>query len=172
MATTSFTAFVGRRKHRRSGATKVRATLLTTTLLTTTLLAITLLASCATEVVDLEPPAVTAQDDNVTNEIAPDASLSELTELLRDEVTVLSEAIFVSNRDAARTSLERIDKVWILMEPLIVAEFGELADQLTYDLRRVIELARSAVERNRPADADKAKAFLALALTSLASLDA
>jgi hypothetical protein len=54
-----------------------------------------------------------------------------------------------------------------LAEPLIVARFGELADQLTYDLRRVVELARSAVTRNRPADADKAVAFLRLALASL-----
>jgi len=35
-------------------------------------------------------------------------------------------------------------------------------------LQRVIELARSAVERNRPADASKATKFLELALQSLA----
>jgi hypothetical protein len=49
----------------------------------------------------------------------------------------------------------------------MVGLFGELADQLTYDLRRVVELARSAVDRNRPADADKATSFLRLAVASL-----
>jgi hypothetical protein len=46
-------------------------------------------------------------------------------------------------------------------------QFGELADQITYDLRRVVGLARSAVERNRPADASKAVAFFRLASASL-----
>jgi hypothetical protein len=93
--------------------------------------------------------------------------LADLTVVLRNEVELLGQAIFVTDRDAAREHLVSINTAWAYLEPLIVAQYGELADQLTYDLRRVIELARSAVERNRPADAGKANAFLRLALASL-----
>jgi hypothetical protein len=87
--------------------------------------------------------------------------------VLQDEIGALSRAVFDDDRDEARVHLDRINEAWSFAEPLIVAQFGELADQLTYDLRRVVELARSAVDRNRPADADKATSFLRLALESL-----
>ncbi len=124
-------------------------------------------AGCATEVIELDTPVTTNAATQSDVIIAADATLDELKIVLRDEMAALSAATFDSNRDLARIHLDRVNRAWQLMEPLIVAQFGELADQLTYDLRRVIELARSAVERNRPADADKAKLFLRLALASL-----
>ena len=125
---------------------------------------------CATEIVELDAPATTVDGqgaDTISPSISSDATLAELTVILRNEVDLLSQAIFVTDRDAAREHLVSINTAWAYLEPLIVAQYGELADQLTYDLRRVIELARSAVERNRPADAGKANAFLRLALASL-----
>ena len=125
---------------------------------------------CATEVIELDAPATTidGQDDSTISQSVPaDATLADLTVVLRNEVDLLGQAIFVTDRDAAREHLVSINTAWAYIEPLIVAQYGELADQLTYDLRRVIELARSAVERNRPADAGKANAFLRLALASL-----
>lgn len=128
-----------------------------------------LAGGCATEVIELDTPPTTlspVEAAAVSDDLAT-ATLDELTQVLRDEVTALSRATFNGDRDEARLHLDRINEAWSLAEPLIVAKYGELADQLTYDLRRVIELARSSVERNRPADADKAKSFLRLALASL-----
>jgi hypothetical protein len=125
-------------------------------------------SGCATEV--LQAPTSSAVEIATTT-LAPSlegASLDELTAVLRDETLALSEALFASDTVMARAHLSRINEAWSFAEPQIAAKFGEFADQLIYDLQRVIELARSAVERNRPADADKAAKFLELALQSLA----
>jgi hypothetical protein len=132
--------------------------------------ALSLLApGCATEVIESKLTTAVAPDATTTptTESLAGADLPALVEVLREEIDALSRAVFADDREAARASLARIEEAWLLAEPLIVARFGELADQITYDLRRVVELARSAVTRNRPADADKAVAFLRLALASL-----
>jgi hypothetical protein len=125
-------------------------------------------SGCATEV--LQAPTSSAVEIATTT-LAPSlegASLDELTAVLRDETLALSEALFANDTVMARAHLSRINEAWSFAEPQIAAKFGEFADQLIYDLQRVVELARSAVERNRPADADKAAKFLELALQSLA----
>lgn len=123
---------------------------------------------CATEV--LQAPTSSAVEIATTT-LAPSlegASLDELTAVLRDETLALSDALFAGDTATARAHLSRINEAWSFAEPQIAAKFGEFADQLIYDLQRVVELARSAVERNRPADASKAAKFLELALQSLA----
>ena len=127
-----------------------------------------LVSGCATEVIESKLTTTTADGASLTT-IASLAGeeLPALVEVMRDETEALSRALFADDEAAARASLARIDEAWSFAEPIIVARFGELADQLTYDLRRVVELARSAVKRNRPADADKAVAFLRLAVASL-----
>jgi hypothetical protein len=125
-------------------------------------------SGCATEV--LQAPTSSAVEIATTT-LAPSlegASLDELTAVLRDETLALSEALFANDTVMARAHLSRINEAWSFAEPQITAKFGEFADQLIYDLQRVVELARSAVERNRPADASKAAKFLELALQSLA----
>ncbi len=129
----------------------------------------TFTGGCATEVIELDVPPTTLPPQEaaaVTADLAQ-ATLDDLTVVLQEEIGALSRAVFNDDRDEARVHLDRINEAWSFAEPLIVAQFGELADQLTYDLRRVVELARSAVDRNRPADADKATSFLRLALASL-----
>jgi hypothetical protein len=129
----------------------------------------TFTGGCATEVIELDVPPTTLPPQEaaaVTADLSQ-ATLEDLTVVLQDEIGALSRAVFDDDRDEARLHLDRINEAWSFAEPLIVAQFGELADQLTYDLRRVVELARSAVDRNRPADADKATSFLRLALASL-----
>ena len=127
-----------------------------------------LVSGCATEVIESKLTTTTADGASLTT-IASLAGeeLPALVEVMRDETEALSRALFADDKAAARASLARIDEAWSFAEPIIVARFGELDDQLTYDLRRVVELARSAVKRNRPADADKAVAFLRLAVASL-----
>jgi len=129
---------------------------------------------CATQVIESKvsttvTDTVTGDDTNLAGDDSDlsGADLDELVTVLQVEMSALSRAVLDSDEAAARAHLDRINQAWVYAEPLIVAKFGELADQITYDLRRVVELARSAVERNRPADADKAVAFLRLAITSL-----
>ena len=58
----------------------------------------------------------------------------------------------------ARRHLANIDAIWIAMQPLAQV----LGDQTLEDLQRMIDLVHTAVERNRPADGDKALRFLLL----------
>jgi hypothetical protein len=127
-----------------------------------------LLASCATEIVDttttVESPVVTT---TTTFAALTNATLDQLADILSDEVTSLSRSVFDGDIPTARTHLARIEQAWSLAEPLIMSQYGEMADQITYDLRRVVALARSSIDRNRPADASKALSFMRLALASL-----
>ena len=123
--------------------------------------------SCATEVIDTTVTTVTLETATTMSESLPGANLDQLAEVMQEEIGALSQAVFDGDKPAARDHLARINEAWAYAEPLIVAQFGELADQITYDLRRVVELARSAVERNRPADASKAVSFFRLAVVSL-----
>ena len=131
----------------------------------TAVLGATFATGCATEVIDSKVTTTIAVTSALPS--LAGSSLDELAEVLDTEVTALSRAVFDDDKPAARAHLDRINEAWALAEPLIVAQFGELADQINYDLRRVVALARSAVERNRPADASKAASFLRLALVSL-----
>lgn len=125
-------------------------------------------SGCATEVIDTKLTTTTAVATPTTGTPSlAGADLDQLVDGLRDEVTALSTAVFESDKAAARAHLNRINEAWSYAEPLITAQFGELADQINYDLRRVVGLAHTAVERNRPADASKALSFMRLALGSL-----
>ena len=131
----------------------------------TAVLGATFATGCATEVIDSKVTTTIAVTSALPS--LAGSSLDELAEVLDTEVTALSRAVFDDDKPAARAHLDHINEAWALAEPLIVAQFGELADQINYDLRRVVALARSAVDRNRPADASKAASFLRLALVSL-----
>jgi hypothetical protein len=125
---------------------------------------------CATEVIDSKLTTTSADVVQTTTPASlAAADLDRLVEVLREETTALSTAVFEGDKGAARAHVARINEAWQYAEPIIVARYGELADQITYDLRRVVGLARSAVERNRPADASKALSFLRLALAPLES---
>lgn len=124
-------------------------------------------SACATEVIESGTSTTNAEAAVGIGESLSGADLTELVIVLKEETAALSTSVFDGDKVAARSHVVRINEAWALAEPLIIASYGELADQITYDLRRVIELARSSVERNRPADADKAVAFLNLALASL-----
>lgn len=131
------------------------------------LIAVVILAGCATEIIDTVDTTVAPTESTLAPESLAGEDLDTLIGVLRDETEALSRATFDADKPAARAHLARINEAWANAEPLIIATFGELADQITYDLRRVIDLARSSVERNRPADASKALNFLRLAIASL-----
>jgi hypothetical protein len=124
-------------------------------------------AGCATTIIEEAGLATTTTTTTVIR--ISTNSLTELGAVLSERVTALSAAKFAGDGPLAQAVLTDIEKVWAALGGAIRLERPELADQLLYDFERVIELCRTAVVRNRPADADKAVRFLPLALASLNS---
>lgn len=124
-----------------------------------------LLSGCATTINESAP---TTLADNVVTEtttLTVDQQLSteELLTQMLTTVNALSEAMQKSDRQTASKKVDQILLISNAVRPKILT----LSDQLAADFDRVIELAKSSVERNRPADADKALRFLPLIIDSL-----
>jgi uncharacterized protein YceK len=124
-----------------------------------------LLSGCATTINESAP---TTLADNVVTEtttLSVDQQLSteELLTQMLTTVNALSEAMQKSDRKTAGNTVDQILLISKIVRPRIL----NLSEQLSADFDRVIELARSSVERNRPADADKALRFLPLIIDSL-----
>ena len=124
-----------------------------------------LLSGCATTINESAP---TTLDDNVVTEtttLTVDQQLSteELLTQMLTTVNALSEAMQKSDRQTASKKVDQILLISNAVRPKILT----LSDQLAADFDRVIALAKSSVERNRPADADKALRFLPLIIDSL-----
>jgi hypothetical protein len=64
-----------------------------------------------------------------------------------------------------RRQLAEIEALWDAVEREVTADDPETAETLT----RMVDLARQAVEKNRPADADKAAKFAAQVVNAYAS---
>lgn len=123
-------------------------------------LAVVVLASCATEIIEAELTTTTSIERTT-----PTGDAAELLNQLRESFVVVSTALADDKRSRARDEIEYIEKIWSALEPQIVAE----GKQYVEDVRRVIDLAVSAVERNRPADAGKALRFVDFVIDSLDS---
>ena len=124
-----------------------------------------LLSGCATTINESAP---TTLADNVVTEtttLTVDQQLSteELLTQMLTTVKGLSEAMQKSDRQTASKKVDQILLISNAVRPKILT----LSDQLAADFDRVIALAKSSVERNRPADADKALRFLPLIIDSL-----
>ncbi|GDX19026.1 hypothetical protein LBMAG06_11550 [Actinomycetes bacterium] len=127
--------------------------------------ATSLLSGCATTINESAP---TTLADNVVTEtttLTVDQQLSteELLTQMLTTVNALSEAMQKSDR---QTAIKKVDQI-LLISNAVRPKILTLSDQLAADFDRVIALAKSSVERNRPADADKALRFLPLIIDSL-----
>ena len=124
--------------------------------------ALTALASgCATEIIDAELTTTTSTAERPE----PTGEVNELLDQLKVSFGTMSEALAEGDRSRAREELEYVERIWTALEPQIVG----LGEQYVEDVRRVVDLAVTSVERNRPADADKALRFIELVITALAS---
>ncbi len=90
----------------------------------------------------------------------------ELLDQLLLAVDDLSQSMQKVERKQVTQQLARVISLSDAIRPKILAT----SDQLATDFDRVINLAKSAVERNRPADADKALRFLSLVIDAFAKL--
>jgi hypothetical protein len=119
-----------------------------------------LLLGCATTIIDTAP-TTTAVAPTTT---IPSGTNDQLLEHMRSTVAEISTAMSASDKTKAKVKLADLQMAWKVLQPQI-ADQGE---QLTVDLQRLVDLADSAVTRNRPADADKALRFLQIVIDSLA----
>ena len=117
------------------------------------------LSACATTIIDTAPTTTLVAPTTVV----PSGTAEELFPLLQRTIAELSKAISDSNSGVAKTKLAEVREIWKVLQPQIT----ERGEQFVQDLQRIIDLAASSVERNRPADADKALRFLSLVIETL-----
>lgn len=124
-----------------------------------------LLSGCATTINESAPTtlAKNAVTETTTATIDQQLSTEELLGQMLITINALSEAMQKSDRETATKKVDQILLINNAVRPKILT----LSDQLTADFDRVVALAKSSVERNRPADADKALRFLPLIIDSL-----
>ena len=121
--------------------------------------------SCATEIVG--PLDTTSPDATTTTAPAP---LPDGIVALLDELVVLAtglgDAVAEGEKDEARRRLARAEEIWARIQPLIVESGIDLLDETG----AVVGLVRTAVQRTRPADGDKALRFAVELRDSAAAL--
>ncbi len=122
-------------------------------------LAMCSLAACSTTIVDTAPTTTLVPPTTVV----PSGTATELFDQLQTTVGELSKAISDSDRAMAKVKLAEIEEIWKVLKPQI----AERGDQFIQDMQRIIDLAISSIERNRPADADKSLRFLSLVIETL-----
>lgn len=128
---------------------------------TLALLAVAAASGCATTIVDVAPTS-TSPETTVAATV-PSGSDDELMGLLGESMGRIADALGDRDRSAARSALADAEAAWRALEPRLLARSAQLEE----DAQRLVDLAATAVERNRPADADKAMRFLALLRESL-----
>ena len=126
-----------------------------------------LFSGCATTINQSAPTTLANNAVTETTTVTVDQQLSteELLSQMLTTINELSEAMQKSDRKTAGQKVDQILLISSAVRPKIIT----LSDQLAADLDRVVALAESSVERNRPADADKALRFLPLIIESLSN---
>ena len=128
---------------------------------------IVIASSCATTINQSAVTTVASSSESTTqvtinSQLTTDELLDELLLAVED----LSKTMQKTERRQVSQQLARVVSLSDAIRPKILAT----SDQLASDFDRVIDLAKSAVERNRPADADKALRFLPLIIESVKTL--
>jgi hypothetical protein len=127
------------------------------------LCAVAVLSSCATTYNSgANAPATTAPSASTTTTI-PRGSTEELFAQMLQTGKELGNDVAQGDMSTARTKLADITAIWIGIQPQITQASQDLVD----DTQRMINLFTTAVERKRPADADKAMRFLPSLISSL-----
>ncbi len=128
---------------------------------------IVLASSCATTINQSAVTTLVSSSESTTqatidSQLTTDELLDELLRAVED----LSNSMQKAERRQVTEQLARVISLSDAIRPKILAT----SDQLASDFDRVIDLAKSAVERNRPADADKALRFLPLVIDAFTKL--
>ena len=124
------------------------------------------LSSCATELIDSIDTTV-PPESTTTTLATPTGDVTELLDQLDATITGLGQKIVDADSAAYKASYAQTLAIWEVLKPQVEAS-GVIG--LDEDVRRIVELVRTATERKRPADADKAARFLSLLRESLPAL--
>ena len=117
-----------------------------------TLAAVLTLGACGTTFVDETVATVDTSPDATTTTLAPVADDAPLDELLPEIARLMFDLDQrIIDNDGSVETLARIDELWLVAERQIRADDP---DDL-FNFQQAIELARTGVERRRPADASK-----------------
>lgn len=125
------------------------------------------LSSCATTINQSMVTVVSSDSESTT----PATINSQLTtdELLSELLLAIDDLSKLMQKAERRQVTQQLAQV-VLLSDAIRPKILATSDQLAADFDRVINLAKSSVERNRPADADKALRFLPLIIDAFAKL--
>ena len=126
----------------------------------------TVLSSCATEIIgDL---TTTVPTESTTTTLAtPTGDIEQLLEQLDTAIVGLGQKIVDADASAYKQTYAQTLAIWEVLKPQVESS-GVIG--LDTDVQRIVELVRTATERKRPADADKAARFLSLLRESLPEL--
>jgi len=119
---------------------------------------VSLLSGCATTIEG--DSATTSTSPASTTTTIPRGTVPELFAAILSLGSGLGNDIASGEMQTARAKLADIRATWQAITPQI----ADLGKDLNDDLQRLVNLYSSAVERKRPADADKATRFLDLAI--------
>lgn len=119
---------------------------------------VSLLAGCATTIESDSATASTTPASTTTT--IPRGTVAELFGAILALGGGLGNDIASGEMQTARAKLADIRATWQAITPQIT----DLGEEVNDDLQRLVTLYSTAVERKRPADADKATRFLDLAI--------
>ncbi|MFZ9394348.1 MAG: hypothetical protein ACO28P_10395 [Ilumatobacteraceae bacterium] len=102
----------------------------------------------------------TTTTSSVVTTPIPTGDRGELLSQMFQNAAGLGASIVAKDKAATSERLANIESIWIALEP----QLKELPNDLATDVGRIVDLLRSAVNKKRPADADKALRFLSLVI--------
>lgn len=117
------------------------------------------LSSCSTVINDTSNTE--APDDTVvmsTSTTIPSGDITTLLNQLVGSANGLGEAIANRQNDQARQQSADVLAIWTALQPQLLDSGIDVVE----DLDRMVRLIQTAVERKRPADADKAFRFISI----------
>ncbi len=123
------------------------------------------LSSCSTTINSLTSTTSVSQASSTTI-ATPTGDIISLVTQLGNVANGLGEAVVDRNSQLTKQKLAEADAIWIVLEPQIRASGLDLVESL----QQIVDLMHSAVEKKRPADADKALRFVPLITEALALL--
>ena len=123
------------------------------------------LTSCATEITGSTETTV-AVATTTTVPVAPTGSIISLLEQLVPVADGLGQAVVDGDSKVFKAKVAQAEAIMAAIEPLI----RESKIDVLESVQRVVDLIRSAAERKRPADADKALRFIPLIIEAVTPL--
>lgn len=129
---------------------------------------VVVMSSCTTQILDSATTTTVAGGDTTTTTLpTPEGDIEQLLTQFDSTIDGLGQLIVDAKSKEAKAVYARAQAIWAVLKPQVEAS-GVIG--LDEDMKRIVELVRTATERKRPADADKADRFLSLLRESLPDL--